>query len=210
MQQINLYRRPDSAPRRALGARGAAIALLAITGALLAMWGFAWWQVAQLRTEAAVAHAQSEAQRLLAASQGGELHALSDEQLERLTTQLTAAIEARRTALGRLQAETRQNAAFADRLAALSRRHIDGVWLDGLTLGPTREAMSLSGSALSADLVPRYLHSLARDPALRGGDFERFVIDRPVAVTAEAGARLHFRATSRGAAALPVAGGEPS
>ena len=44
--------------------------------------------------------------------------------------------------------------------------------------GATVESVSLSGSTLSPDVVPRYLRSLAADPALKGGQIDEFVIEK--------------------------------
>ena len=68
---------------------------------------------------------------------------------------------------------------FSTRLRAFGQRHIDGIWLDRLMLGPEVQYVSVSGSALSPDVVPRYLRSLAQDPALKGGKIDQFLIEKP-------------------------------
>ena len=78
-----------------------------------------------------------------------------------------------------------------DRALRLGARHIDGIWLDRLTLGATVESVSVSGSTLSPEVVPRYLRSLAADPALKGGQIDEFVIEK-------APSRLMFRAGHQG------------
>ena len=55
----------------------------------------------------------------------------------------------------------------------------DGIWLDRLMLGANVDAVSVSGSTLSPDSVPRYLRSLAQDPALKGGKIDEFLIEKP-------------------------------
>jgi len=53
------------------------------------------------------------------------------------------------------------------------------------------ESVSLSGSTLSPDVVPRYLRSLAADPALKGGQIDEFIIEKSPG-------RLMFRAGHQG------------
>ena len=68
--------------------------------------------------------------------------------------------------------------------------------------------MSLSGSALTPDLVPRYLQSLAGDPALRGGEIDSFVIDRSPPSSQRSVSQLHFHAATRALPAPVVAPSE--
>jgi competence protein ComEC len=67
-----------------------------------------------------------------------------------------------------------------------------------LTFGATVESVGVSGSTLSPDVVPRYLRSLASDPALKGGQIDEFVIEKSKT-------RLQFRAGRHGLVAPPKA-----
>jgi hypothetical protein len=201
MQQINLHQPVTRRAQGTLSAHGAAGALLAIALALVAMWGFASWQLHGMRSELLLAHTQLDAQVAMQAAQVARFEALSQEDLDRLIASLETEIAAKSRALLLVQSEKRKGASFSERLAALSRQHVEGVWLDRLTLGPGSDAMGLSGSALTPDLVPRYLKSLAADPALRGGVIDSFIIDRPADAKAQVPARLQFRAGTR---ALPA------
>ena len=60
------------------------------------------------------------------------------------------------------------------------------------------ESVSISGSTVSPDFVPRYLRSLAQDPALKGGQIDDFIIEKPDAKKKAQGGRLSFRAGHRG------------
>ena len=103
------------------------------------------------------------------------LRELAAQQLRRLGED----IDTKTRALALLNSEsTRQPAGFSTRLRAFGARHIDGIWLDRLTLGATVESVSVSGSTLSPEVVPRYLRSLAADPALKGGQIDEFVIEK--------------------------------
>lgn len=202
IQQVNLHQPVWRAPAL-LTARSAGIAMLAITVALMGMWGFAWWQLHGMRREAELARTQGEARRRLEAVRMAELEALSPEELEQRISALDASVAVKTRAIQTLEVEAAGNADFAERLAALSRRHLDGVWLEQLTLGSNRDAMSLTGAALTPDLVPRYLQSLAADPALSGGAIDNFIIDRPEPGAKRGTGYLRFRAATR--ALQPVA-----
>lgn len=196
IQQVNLHQPVWRAPAL-LTARSGGIAMLSILAALIAMWGFAWWQLQGMRVEADLARTQGEARRHLEAVRMAELDALAPEELEQRIAALDAAVAVKQRAVQLLGAEAASAADFSGRLAALSRQHLDGVWLEQLTLGASRDAMSLTGAALAPDLVPRYLQSLASDPALSGGEIDNFVIDRPEPGARSSAVHLRFRAATR-------------
>ena len=81
-------------------------------------------------------------------------------------------------------------------MEALARRHVNGLWIDGLAMSGTRSTMSISGGSVDADIVPAYLRSLSTETVLSGTRFDDFVIERP-----EKGTHVRFRAGSK---SLPV------
>jgi hypothetical protein len=198
VQDINLYQPKSKGVRGALSAGSTATTLGLVAAALLGLWGFAWWQVRSLSDTVGVVRNQQAAQAAMSAAQGPQLDNLTDEELTVLVAQLSSSIENKTRALALLASEDGAAAGFSRRLRAFGARHIDGIWLDRLTLGSSVKSVSVSGSTLSPDNVPRYLRSLAQDPALKGGQIDDFVIEKPDArATAEAG-RLTFRAGRRG------------
>jgi Tfp pilus assembly protein PilN len=110
---------------------------------------------------------------------------------------LTATLSERTQALQVLQSGAAgQTTGFASRMEALARRHVDGLWIDGLAMSGTRSTMSISGSSVDADIVPDYLRSLSSEAVLSGTRFDDFVIERP-----DKGTHVRFRAGSK---SLPV------
>jgi hypothetical protein len=193
VQEINLYQPVSKGVRGMLGARSTFMVFGIVGATLLGLWAFAWWQVDKMRDASQVVQNQQEAQRAMAAAQGPQLDALSDEELDSLITRLASAVESKSCAVDTLAEESRDGTSgFSTRLRAFGLRHIDGIWLDRLMLGPKVEFVSVSGSALSPDSVPRYLRSLAQDPALKGGKIDDFVIEKPRPKD-EAGAALPVR-----------------
>ena len=194
MQEVNLYQPVSKGVRGALSAKSTQISISLIGAALLGIWGFANWQVGRLQATAQLVRNQQEAQAAMSAAQGPQLDALSDEELESLVARLDDEIGSKSRALALLEGEARQSTVgFSSRLRAFGARHIDGIWLDRLALGSTVAAVSVSGSTLSPDTVPRYLRSLASDPALKGGQIDEFIIEK-------AAGRLMFRAGHQGLA----------
>jgi hypothetical protein len=212
MQEINLYQPVSKGVRGALSASSTRTTLLIVAASLLGLWGFATWQVDHLRAATQVVRNQVQAQEAMSAAQGPELQVMSDEDLAALLAHLDAQIRAKTRALSLVASESSASShGFATRLRAFGERHIDGIWLDHLTLGANVASVSISGSTMSPDSVPRYLRSLAADPALRGGQIDEFVIEKPVK-RKDAGGRLTFKAGHRGLVPhAPVADtGEPT
>lgn len=192
MQEVNLYQPVSKGVRGALSASSTQTILILVSTTLLGLWGFAYWQVGRLQTVAQLVREQQQAQAAMSAAQGPQLGGLSDEELEALLVRLGEDMDSKTRALALLGSESSQGpVGFSSRLRAFGARHIDGIWLDRLTLGSTVESVSLSGSTLSPDVVPRYLRSLASDPALKGGQIDEFVIEKSPG-------RLMFRAGHQG------------
>ena len=206
MQEINLYQKKSKGVRGALSARSTVTSLVVVGAALLGLWGFAWWQVSHLQQALDVVRNQQQAQAAMSAAQGPQLDALSDEDLEALVARISTSVSNKSRALAMLADESGQGpAGFSHRLRAFGARHIDGIWLERLTLGSTVKSVSVSGSTLSPDSVPRYLRSLAQDPALQGGQIVDFIIEKPK--KGSGAGRLFFRAGHRGLLS-PVADAE--
>ena len=210
MQEINLYQPVSKGVRGALSARSTGIVFGIVAVTLAGLWGFAWWQVDKLESAVQVVRNQQQAQAAMAAAQGPQLDALTDEELDALLLQLNATVDSKSRAMDLLANESRGGlSGFSTRLRAFGARHIDGIWLDRLMLGANVESVSVSGSTLSPDSVPRYLRSLAQDPALKGGKIDEFVIEKPHKTDKDgkplpSNGRLSFQAGHKGLAA-PVA-----
>jgi hypothetical protein len=200
MQEVNLYQPSAKGVRGALSASSSRNTLLLVGTTLLGLWGFAYWQVDRLQRATEVVRNQAEAQAAMSAAQGPQLDGLSDEELEALLARLGSDVDIKSRALALLTFESQRPAAgFASRLRAFSARHVDGIWLERLTFGSAVESVSVAGSTMAPGTVPRYLRSLASDPALKGGQIDEFVIEKPL-TKGPANGRLSFRAGHRGLA----------
>jgi hypothetical protein len=204
-QEINLYQPVAKGVRGALSASSTRATLVLVSAMLAGLWGFAFWQTGRLQDAVQMVRNQQQAQAAMSAAQGPQLSGLSDEELEQLLARLGGDIDTKSRALALLDAESQRRAAgFSSRLRAFGARHIDGIWLERLTFGSSVESVSVSGSTVSPDAVPRYLRSLAQDAALKGGQIDEFVIEKPKDQKSAGSGRLSFRAGRRGLVARTV------
>ena len=65
---------------------------------------------------------------------------------------------------------------FSEYLAALGRRHPDGLWLDRIRIGDGGQHLTLRGMTLKAEFVPRFVRALQDEPALAGTGFATFTL----------------------------------
>ena len=68
---------------------------------------------------------------------------------------------------------------FSGQLAALGRRHPDGLWLHHILISDGGRQVALRGRAVSADLVPRFIDALQTEPVFQGTAFAQFAMTRP-------------------------------
>jgi Tfp pilus assembly protein PilN len=197
-QQINLHQPIFRRERKAL----AAVTVAATLGVVaIALTGFSLYtarSVAGLQTQVTqLTEQQTRQQEQLA--KVGELFSRQARRsdVEARVKALQASLSERTQALQVLQSGAAgQTSGFASRMEALARRHVNGLWIDGLAMSGTRSTMSISGGSVDADIVPAYLRSLSSEAALSGTRFDDFVIERP-----DKGARVRFRAGSK---SLPI------
>lgn len=197
-QQINLYQPIFRRERKSLSAITVATTLGIVA---LVLTGFSLYTargIDSLQTQVAALTQQQQDQQAQLAKVGEALsrHARRGD-VEARVKALTATLNERTQALQVLQTGAAgQTSGFASRLEALARRHVNGLWIDGLAMSGTHSTMSITGGSVDADIVPVYLRSLSGEAVLSGTRFDDFVIERP-----DKGARVRFRAGSK---SLPV------
>lgn len=180
-QQINLYQPILIQERTPLSARMVGLGLGVMIAGLAVFSVLDRQRVDALERSVEELRAQQTQQQAFL-EQAGRLQSnpAAVAELEARVRRLQATVDERRRALEVLRSGAAgRTTGFAERLDALARRHLDGLWLDYLQLSGSDGAMALAGATLNADLVPSYLQSLARDQALNGARFDDFVIERP-------------------------------
>jgi hypothetical protein len=198
-QQINLYQPVLSGQRTPLSARTATLLLGTVCAALSLWWLYGATQVANLEEELQSAQAQEQRQAALVRVLGtAQANRAKPVDLQARARQLGTQLTERRRILALLQSgELGTTEGFADRLAALARQRVEGVWLDHIVLSGAPGVSSLAGRALDPNLVPPYLQALAADQHLRGTRFDEFHIGPPLD-TDPAGAATSHSAGDRG------------
>ena len=180
-QQINLYQPVLSTQSTPLSASTATLLLGTVCAALSLWWLYGERQVTNLEKEVRSAQAQQQQQaalvRVLGAAQANRANPVD---LQARARQLGMQLTERQRILALLRSgELGTTDGFADRLAALARQRIEGVWLDHIVLSGASGVSSLAGRALDPNLVPRYLQALAAEQHLRGTRFDEFHIGPP-------------------------------
>jgi len=179
-QQINLYQPIFREERKALAASSVGVGLTLLIAGLTVVSIYAKRRVAELEITVQALREQTDQQQAQLA-QAAELTAKRAQpvDLEARIKQMGMTVGERERALQVLESGAAgQTAGFAARLEALARRHVAGIWLDGMKLSGTGPSMLLQGATVNPDLVPLYLSSLAADAVLAGTRFDEFVIQR--------------------------------
>lgn len=180
-QQINLYQPVAPAANGPFLAASAARVGAVVACALLLVWGYSLWRVARLERAVHSLEQQQQRQAATISALGQARSAdLTPEQLQARVAALTAELAVRTRTLELLRSGAAgQVGGFSARLAALARRPLQGLWINHVVLSGMSDSMSVGGTALDPDLVPRYLRGLAAERALAGARFDELVIERP-------------------------------
>jgi len=181
-QYVNLCRQPAGWQSRILKARGAALALLVLAGGLVTLTVIASVGMNLGQNEAdRLTAASSERRALLeAADQQYRLDA-SYRKLRQHVAQLQQVIARQDVILLRLRdTDLNPGTSFSTRLATLAQARIDGVWLTKMNFSMQPASLSLSGIAMDADLLPRYLVQLGSKARLGVRQLDNLSVDRSV------------------------------
>jgi hypothetical protein len=205
-QQINLYRPVTDTTRVPFSARSAALLLGLAAAGLVFVWAYGLWRVQRLeRTVGLLREQQQHHAKTLETLSAARATGMSPEQITAQVAVLAAELATHSRALDLLRSgSVGETGGFSNRLSALARHPMEGLWIDRVLLSSVgTPKMSLGGMAIDPELVPRYLHELRAEPALAGLRFEAFAIEQPTTVKAAARGSEHkfiFKAESDAAA----------
>lgn len=175
-QQLNLYARSlcQSQQPNALGTlmlwQGALVAVALAAGAAL------HWNTRQVRDDTLQLVAQTDARR--ASLQQGAASSPAPQaqaQLQRLRDR-EAAVQRLQGLLANGSAGRREG--YADHLEALARQAHPAVWITGLTLQGSDDAIEIRGRMTDPAALPDYLRSLQAEPQFKGRPFATLQIRR--------------------------------
>ncbi len=179
-QHVNLYQLRFQKVKPPFAAALLARGLLAAGVLLLLGYAHAAWRAraAETRLESLHARRASESTRLV------ELATLYpapevDVALEGRVTALEVERSAKTRLLGLLSSQSLGNTeGFSAQMSGIARRRVDGLWLRELRIESGGSDLALAGSALDAELVPRFLRALGEESTFAGRDFRRLRIER--------------------------------
>jgi len=176
-QQINLYSPLFRKQKKLFTALAMVHALVLVLVAFMILYVYARFQVTTLARQVRATDEQVRAGLERVKTMPGAPVALDDKQLDARIAELEARLQATQQLLGQAGL-ARAGSGYAEPLRALARLRVEGVWLTSVSLLGEPGELSLAGRALRAELVPRYIDRLTRDPALRGRRFATLAIER--------------------------------
>lgn len=179
-QQINLYQSAVIIKSSPLAARRLLPAVVVCVGLLLLGYGAACWQLWRMEGHLADVRAQEQAaqERVVDLRQSYATREYS-EALARQVAQLKAEKAVRLPLLTLLVDHSPDEfPGFSECLRGLAREDLDGVWLRDIALAEGGHSLVLQGSALRAELVPRYVQRLSRQASFAGLEFASLVMSR--------------------------------
>ena len=177
-QQINLYQ--ERFKEKRLFASAAQVIILL----LVMLFGIAGWSYLiasdlndskqiNLRLKASQSSINNELTIVTA-----ELNqALADDRITTLVNDTSKQLRARKQVIRFVENnQFGSGEGFSSYLKSLSNLQVDNVWLDEILLSDS--FVKISGSALSAELIPTYFASFSEEAVFRGQRFQLFELDR--------------------------------
>lgn len=177
-QQINLYQERFRKKKPPLSARffGSLLVILLIGIG-------AWSSLLQIEMDhasqqnLAIKASQEKITDELNAANAELTRLLADNRIDQKIAGLSREISARKKVLSFVDAnQFGSGQGFSSHLVALSNLNVSNVWLDEIALG--ENYVRLRGSALSADLIPKYFNRFSEEPSFQGKRFHIFQLDR--------------------------------
>lgn len=102
---------------------------------------------------------------------------LADKRMDLKIAGISREVKARKRVLAFVNAnQFGSGQGFSSYLTALSKLHVDNVWLDEISLA--ENYLKIRGSALSADLIPVYFSHFSEEAVFQGNRFNIFQLDR--------------------------------
>lgn len=191
-QQINLFNPIFMKQRKYFSLLAMLQALGLIIAGSLVFYGYAMYQVNQLKLQSEENTKRYNAEQMRLAGFVSEfslqqsVQLLQDEaqRLEKLAAEQNEIIEILKSgAVG-------NTAGFSEYMRAFSRQVVQGLWLTGFKVTGDAEQISLSGGVVSPELLPAYIQRLGRESIMKGKTFSTLMMQQSkpdAAVVAGAG-----------------------
>lgn len=179
-QQVNLYQPIFRKQEKILSAKTLAQAMAIIVVGLLGFYAYVAYQSADLERRLESVQAQREASKTRVKELSERFPPrVKDEALERELERVREEFRAKSKAVGMLSSRALGNTeGFAGHLEGFARQRLPEVWLTELAIERGGELLTLSGSTLAPEQVPRYIQRLSQEEALAGDGFQSFKMVR--------------------------------
>lgn len=180
-QQINLFKVGAQRQKNYAGTPVLVAGLGVLVLGLIAMSTLAKAQLAALESEAAAAKASLDSReaRRTAATAAFVAPRKSEALQQELDQTSTQYRNLQQVAAILEQGQPGATRGYSAYFRAFARRGIDGLWLTGVTIQGSGDAIGLQGRALKASLLPGYLNGLASEAVLRGKTFGQLEMKEP-------------------------------
>lgn len=180
MQQINLYQPMFRKQEKVFSAVTMLQISVLLVIVLAAIYGYSWWSFKPIETELARVETeqrrlQQEIERIRATSPPPVPSRLLEQEVARLSDELARMQQVKHAISG---ARFGNQEGFSSFLEGLARQHVSGLWLTHVNLSHGGTRVTLSGKAVSAELVPVYLQRLAGEQAFSGMSFNLLEVTR--------------------------------
>jgi len=172
-QKVNLYQKQFHPEKEKLTLAHGLIAFLLVIASFA---GISWMKIEKLkRIEQQISQQEKQHQTMLAqlsklaaASNNNKKEAVKETDIETKEQELRS----RRELLTSLtDGKHGSTEGFSDYLLALSRQHVNGTWITGLSVQNGGEKLAIAGSCLKPELAPVYLQKLSDEKIFTGKTF---------------------------------------
>jgi hypothetical protein len=182
-QQINLFNPIFLKQRKYFSLLAMLQALGLIVAGSLLFYGYALYQVKQLKVQSAESTRRFNAEQARFARYAAEF---SPQQSTTLLQEEVRQLEKRLAEQDELIETVKSGAignttGYSEYLRAFSRQALPGLWLTGFRVVGDAAQISLSGAVLSPELLPAYIQRLSRENVMQGKTFSNLQMSQPKA-----------------------------
>ncbi len=172
-QKVNLYQEQFHPEKETLTITNCLFAIFIVVGVIA---GLSWNKVMELQhieEEVSGLNAKNDTMMeqlstLAIANNKNKNKAVKEDEIEGKETEL----KTRRELLGSLTEQKYGSTdGFSEFMVALSRQHVQGAWITGLSVNRGGEDLAITGSSLKPELAPIYLQKLSNEKIFAGKSF---------------------------------------
>jgi hypothetical protein len=191
-QQVNLYQPIFRRQRQIFSAVTMLQSVAVVLVALMTIYFYGLWQVGLLEEQVLELEGRERAYSAQLARLDPGTNVNRRREVERELERLNSTLLAQQRLIDILRNQPLgSTTGFSAQLAALGRRHGQGLWLTELRINGSTNSIELVGRTTDPGMIPAYLLRLGEEEALSGKLFDQFEIER-----SDSSSELAFRVSS--------------